>query len=90
MKNMNKIKTKGKPYTCTCTGKYRRVIEVVEDTLCPKCKGMTYRTETKWQGFTIDVYKCRNCGEEYFDPIKAGEILDGLESKKKDKGDRGG
>jgi transposase-like protein len=43
---------------------------------CVVCGGVMYRKNGKFQGFPIDSYKCKNCGEEFFNPQQAERILE--------------
>ena len=43
---------------------------------CVKCKGETRKIKANFKGHKIDAYKCKKCGEEYFEPKQAQKILE--------------
>ena len=43
---------------------------------CVVCGGTAYHKKSKFQGFPIESYKCRKCGEEFFNPLQAEKILE--------------
>jgi hypothetical protein len=43
---------------------------------CVKCRGELKYIRTSFKGQKIDAYKCKKCGEEYFEPKQAQKILE--------------
>ena len=42
---------------------------------CAICGKVAKETKLRFQGFEIDGWHCRSCGEDYFDPEQAQKIL---------------
>lgn len=42
---------------------------------CAKCSSMAKPVKTSFQGEKIDGWKCKKCGELYYDPSQAERIL---------------
>lgn len=42
---------------------------------CVKCGGVARPVNTSFQGTGISGWKCKKCGETYYDPVQAQRIL---------------
>lgn len=42
---------------------------------CVKCGGLAQPAKTSFQGMKIGGWKCKKCGEVYYDPAQAQKIL---------------
>jgi hypothetical protein len=42
---------------------------------CPCGHMAVYRKNLRFNQYTLDGWKCKHCGEEYYNPLKAEQIL---------------
>ena len=49
---------------------------------CVFCGSIARGAKLKFQGFLLDGWKCRKCGEEFHDPTQAQRILSVLKLRK--------
>ncbi len=43
--------------------------------VCGICKTLAQPAKVRFQGHTLDGWKCGKCGESYLDPVQAQQIL---------------